>query len=259
MVINDENQLKNYRDAAKISTEILHEIYKATKEGVSPADLNKLSENLCKLHQVKPAFVGVSNSHKHPYQHAMCISVNDTVVHGIPTDTPLKDGDLVKLDFGIIYQGLCTDQCVTVGVGKVAKKDRKLLSVARDSVLQAVKLAKAGNTTGLLGHTMESLTKKHGFKVLHDYIGHGIGHNLHESPPIPAFGHFLSGDVLKPGMVLCIESQVVAGDNKVYTATDGWSVKTKDGKKSAMFEFMVVVGKDKPEILTKTYDWSLTC
>lgn len=250
------NLAKAYREAAKISTDILAQVRDKTAAGVYPAELDELASRLCDKYQVKPAFAQVQNK-TGSFGHAMCISVNDTVLHGIPSrDKPLKKGDLIKLDFGIIYQKLHTDLCITVGVEKLSKNNRRLLETTKEAVLDAVGLAVAGNKTGDLGFAMESKVKKKGFEVLKTYIGHGIGYSLHEAPQIPAFGTPATGETLKAGMVICIEAQAVGGKDQVYVTQDTWSVKTSDGKNSAMFEYLVRVGDSEPEILTDTREWA---
>lgn len=257
MIIKSKPQLNTYLQATKISTQILKQLKDATQAGVKPIEIDDLAQDLCRQHQVKPAFLGVPGT-KGPYQHATCISINDTIVHGVPSGNyKIRVGDIVKLDFGIIYQGLYTDHCITVGVGKLDPKDQLLVETTREAVQIAAKAAIVGNTTGYLGHLMHSTVQEKGFDVLKNYIGHGIGHSLHESPQVPAFGQPMSGQILKKGMVICVEAQVVAGSDRSYTASDGWSVKTRDGQNSAMFEYMVMVGKRKPKILTKTMDWDI--
>lgn len=257
MIVTQPHQRRLYQEATKISVDILAQVRDRTVAGVYPYELNQLAEKLCQQYQVTPSFAPVTN-HLGRYGYAMCISINDTVLHGIPSKTEaLKEGDIVKLDFGIVYQELHTDLCVTIGVKRLSKKNRRLVEVCREAVQSAVALAQTGNTTGDLGATMQRTAKQAGFKVLKQYVGHGIGYQLHESPQIPAYGIPNGGSRLKTGMVLCIEAQVVAGSDEVFTSDDEWSVKTSDGKKSAMFEYMVIVGPDNPELLTPTYDWPL--
>ncbi len=256
MIIESEKQPKQYREVAKLSTEILWQLHQKVAVGVTPLEIDRLADELCAQHGVTPNFKGVG-SQDNPYQHATCISVNDAVVHGIPTDQPLMEGDLVKVDFGMNYQGLNTDHCFTVGVGEVTAEDRKLLTVGRQAVLKAAQSAIAGKTAGDLGHLMESIADQHGYTVAKEYVGHGIGKTLHERPQLPAWGKPGTGEKLMEGMVICIEAQLIDGDNELYTAEDGWTVKTVDGSKAVMFEFMVLVGKDKATFLTPTMDWPL--
>jgi methionyl aminopeptidase len=256
VIITSDKQLRQYQQAAKISMEILWQLHQKTKNGVTPLEIDMLADELCQRYGVKPNFRGVGGT-SNEYQYATCISVNDTVVHGIPQNVPLKAGDLVKVDFGLEYQGLNTDHCFTVGIGPVSSKDKNLMETGRAAVLKAAKQAIAGKYTGDLGDIMESTAHSQGYMVTEQYVGHGIGTTLHEEPQLPAWGDPGTGDVLREGMVLCVEAQVIAGDSEVYTAKDGWSVKTVDGSKSVMFECMVVVGKNKPEFLTTNLDWPL--
>jgi len=164
---------------------------------------------------------------------------------------------VVKVDFGLVYQGLYTDHCFTVIVGEATPLSKNLVRVAHDAVGAAIPLAVSGNTTGDLGALMQAKVQKAGFNVLKQYTGHGIGRSLHDGPAIPAFGEVKTGAVLESNQVLCLEAQVVTGSDQVEVAADGWSVVTKDGGLSAMFEYMVVVGKKRPLVLTQTLDWDM--
>ncbi|MBD3279339.1 MAG: type I methionyl aminopeptidase [Candidatus Pacebacteria bacterium] len=256
MIIKSPIQLRQYQQLAALSTQILDQLRQAIKPGVTPLTIDALAEQLCKQHQVQATFKGVKGK-KGPYQHTTCISVNDTVVHGIPNEQAFVKGDLVKVDFGIKNNQLTTDHCFTVGVAELSTADKKLVKTTKKAVQAAVKLAKVGQTTGDLGHAIETMVNQAGFKVIKEFVGHGIGQQLHESPQLPAFGNPGQGETLKPGMVLCIEAQVVAGNGQVYFTDDGWSVKTQDGSKAAMFEYMAVVRKSRPLLLTKTLNWPI--
>jgi methionyl aminopeptidase len=256
MIISSPQQLKQYKAVAKLSTEILWQLHQRTRAGVTPREIDELADKLCRKNQAQPNFKGVGSPHN-PYQFATCISVNDVVVHGIPTDVPLKAGDLVKVDFGLVKDGLNTDHCFTMGIGELSDEDQELLEVGREAVLKAARAASAGKRAGDLGHLMENTAIEHDFSVTEQYVGHGIGTKLHEEPQIPAWGEPGTGTKLEKGMVLCVEAQVIAGSSEVYTANDGWSVKTRDGSKAVMFEYMVLVEKNKPVFLTPTADWPL--
>jgi len=257
MIISSPEQLKTYTEAGKIATEILQQVSQKAREGVYSLELEEVAQGLCKKYKVEPSFARVQNDYG-PYGFAMCISVNDTVLHGMPNkQKAFALGDVVKLDFGIVYEKLHTDQCITVGIGKLSKKNKKLVEVAREAVINAVDLAIAGNRTGDLGAIMHLTSKQKGFDVLKQYIGHGIGLSLHERPSIPAYGRPGSGEKLVKGMVICVEAQVIAGSGEVYITDDTWTVKMKDGKNTAMFEYLVVVGETEPTILTPTQKWPL--
>lgn len=257
MIITNSQTLQQYREATKIATEILKQLVDATKIGIYPIELDELIVKLCQKYGVKPAFKGVTHSNL-VYQYHSCISVNDEILHGIPSQTrKIQSGDLVKIDMGIIYQGLFTDQCVTIGIGQVDPKDRELLSVGRKSVLKGVEAVRAGATTGDVGFNIHKTATRAGFSVLTQYIGHGIGKSLHEAPEIPAYGKKGHGSLLRDQMVICVEAQVLAGDPEVYIDETGWTVKSASGQKGVMFEYMVLVKPDGHEILTPTQDWDL--
>lgn len=257
MIIKNSNQRHQYFEACRISVEILKQLYDQVAIGVVPIEIDQLAGKLCEKYGVKPAFYAVQGK-KGIYGYNTCIQVNDVAVHGIPDSVnPIKSGDLVSIDFGIIYEGLYTDHCVTVGVGEVSEADKKLLRVGRESVLNATKQAVTGNHTGDLGYVMESQARQAGFDTLKEYIGHGIGTGLHDEPEIPAYGQPHTGDPLHRGEVICVESQVVAGQPKVKTDSDGWTTRTRDGENAVMFEFMVMVDNTKGIIMTPTQDWPL--
>lgn len=256
MTITNPHVFKLYQQAGELSTEILGRLKDAVKPRVLPIEIDRLAESLCRRYRVRPAFKGVNPGN--PYQYSTCISVNEVVVHGVPSrQQKIQVGDVVKVDFGLVYQGLYTDHCFTVAVGKFTPQTKKLIVTAREAVLAAVPLAAAGNYTGDLGRAMEAVAQSSGFKVLKQYTGHGIGRSLHDPPSIPAFGEPGSGTRLEKNMVLCLEAQVVSGSDAVVIDDDGWSVKTKDGRPAAMFEYMVVVGEKQPSILTETRDWGM--
>lgn len=257
MIINSDHQLARYQEIGKKSTDILWQLWQATVEGATPVEIDKLAEKLCQKNNVIPAFKGVG-SKKNPYRYTTCIGVNDGVVHGIPTDIPLAQGDIVKVDFGIIEDGFYTDHCFTKSIGQPSEEDLRLMKVARRSVQEAARKAIIGNQVGDLGYTMASVAEKAGFSTVKEFVGHGIGFTMHDEPQIPAWGKVRSGLTLRRGEVLCVEAQVIASkDDGVYMEEDGWTIKSTSGAKSAMFEYMVVVQARKPIFLTPTLEWPL--
>lgn len=253
MIINKAKDEKILREAASISVTILKQVGESIRVGVTPFELDMKAGVLCKEYDVEPAFKRVRG-----YDFNTCISVNDVAVHGIPKDIPIKKGDLVSIDFGIIYKGIYTDHCWTWSVGKPNKECKKLIDTGRNAVENCIPLAISGNYTGDLGYEMERVAKENGFNVLKMFIGHGIGKTLHDSPDIPAYGKKGSGTLLVDGMVICIECQVVDDTGEIIIDNDGWSARNKHGGNSVMFEYMVIVGKDKPAVLTNTLDWDTT-
>lgn len=257
MIIKNKQVRAQYKAAGQLSTEILWRLYEAVAPGVLPIELDAIAAQECQRHGVKPSFLGVKGQHG-DYRYSTCIQINEEVVHGIPSSTRrIQSGDLVTVDFGIIVDGLYTDHCFTVGVGTLSSQDQRLLEVGRETVVAATKQAVVGQTTGDIGFTMLETAEQAGFTTVKKYIGHGIGRSLHESPEVPTFGEPGEGVKLEKGTVLCVEAQVMAGSDQVVTGRDGWTVTSKDGSNSVMFEYMVVVGKRQPLLLTPTMNWPL--
>jgi methionyl aminopeptidase len=257
MIIRSAQELKRYQQAADKSTKILKKLFDATIEGATPQQIDHLADQECQKMGVKPCFKGVGPKNN-KYRWATCISVNDTVVHGIPENEVLKKGDLVKVDFGINDRGWITDHCFSKSIGKPKPADQELLAVARKAIIAGAKLAVVGKKTGDIGAQMQEIIEKAGFSVVKEFVGHGVGHSLHDAPQLPAYGQKGTGVDLKEGMVLCVEAQVLGSQSdRVYVADNGWTVKTVDGAKAAMFEYMVMVGKKEAVFLTDTRDWSL--
>lgn len=258
MIIKNSTQRHQYFKACEISVAILKKLYDMVEIGVVPIEIDKAAGQLCREYGVEPAFFNVQGK-KGIYGYNTCIQVNDVAVHGIPdAHNPIESGDLVSIDFGIIYEGFFTDHCVTVGVGEVSAEDLKLLHTGRESVYNATKKAITGNHAGDIGYILESEARNEGFDTLKEYIGHGIGNSLHDQPEIPAYGQPGEGEILRRGEVICVESQVVAGEAKVKTDADGWTTRTRDGKNAVMFEFMVFVDNTKSIVMTPTQNWPLT-
>jgi methionyl aminopeptidase len=257
MIIQNEKELITYRAAAKLSVALLKKITQAVKPGVYPITVDNLAKKLCRENHVRPAFQGVANG-RSVFDYATCICVNDAAVHAVPSTTiPFQTGDIVKLDFGLIYRGFYTDLCVTVAVGKFLNSvAEKLVKTAKEVSRSSIALAIPANTTGDIGQNMHAIARKNGFDVLKKYTGHGIGRTLHDQPVIPAHGQPKQGQLLKPNMVVCLEAQIVEKGDEVKVDNDGWTVRTVDAGLVGMFEYMVIV-KDKPEVLTDTFDFPL--
>jgi methionyl aminopeptidase len=238
MIIKSPKQEKRLRKAGEISSDILRELGSNVKEGVTPLDIERLANEKCSEYGVKPSFKTVPG-----YDYATCISVNDCILHGIPNDRPFESGDLVKIDFGIIYKGFYTDHCWTWGVGDMSEEDKRLMEGGREATENGCKQAKVGNTTGDISNALRSTAERYGYTTLEEFAGHGIGKNLHDSPDILSFGKPGSGDLLKDGMVVCVECQVTKS-NDIYIADNGWDVMSSDGFKGSMYEYMGIVTYD---------------
>lgn len=242
-------------DSAKIekmsvAADILHKIFKEliskAKEGVSLNEIDQLAEDLCMKYAVIPAFKGYEGFPK-----CVCVGVNDIVVHGIPDEYILKNGDIVSIDFGIENEGVFSDCAVTVIVGEVSEEVRKFVETTKKAVLNAVKEAVPGKRTGDIGNAIQETVEKEGYSVVREMVGHGVGYQLHEDPYIPGYGRRGTGEKLYRGQTLAIEAIINMGKPQIkISKEDGWTSRTKDGMLSALFEHTVVVDKT-PRILTK--------
>ncbi|HEX5429635.1 MAG TPA: type I methionyl aminopeptidase [Patescibacteria group bacterium] len=253
MIIKNSEQLDSLRKSGKILAETLQLVANKVVPGVSAFDLDQLAEENIRKHGGIPAFKNYrSRKNDPPYPASLCVSVNDEVVHGIPTKNKiLREGDIVGLDLGVNFQGLFTDSAITVPVGKISKLDQKLLATTKQALDDALSQVKPGHTIGDLGTAMEQAAKAAGFSVVRDLVGHGVGLSVHEDPEIPCFGKPGTGPKLFEGQVLAIEPMVNERGWQVAFAQDQWTVLTIDGGKSAHFEHTVLVSNTGCEILTK--------
>ncbi|MBI3115631.1 MAG: type I methionyl aminopeptidase [Candidatus Kerfeldbacteria bacterium] len=245
-VFTTAGELAAIRTSGRIVSEALDEVAAAVKPGVTTAALDAIAERAIVRRGGTPAFKGYRG-----FQHALCTSMNDEVVHGIPSpQRALQAGDIVGLDLGVIYQGFYTDHAATVPVGEVDVASQKLIAASREALTEAIKLVSPSLQLGTLGARIQATVERHGFAVVRDLVGHGLGRQLHEEPKIPNFGEEGTGAFLKPGMLIAIEPMVTAGKYPVQLDDDGWTVRTADGSRSAHFEQTVLVTNGRPEIIT---------
>jgi methionyl aminopeptidase len=245
--IKTKDEIAVMRDAGRIVSEILDELEKMVAPGVTTWDLDQVAEGLIHKKGAKPAFKGY-----HGFPSSLCASINFEVVHGIPSKKrKLVQGDLMKLDFGVVYKGYYGDSARTVPVGAVSAEARALIDATRQSLSQAISAVVSGNRIGDIGHAVQSFVEPKGFAVVRDFVGHGIGKKLHEQPQVPNFGEPGTGMKLRPGMVLAIEPMVNVGTHQVEILEDDWTAVTLDRKLSAHFEHTVVVTENGPEVLTR--------
>lgn len=254
IIIKTDEEIEKLREGGRRLATILEKVAQAVHPGVSTEDLNQLAESLISADGDIPAFKGYKPSlHIHPYPKSLITSINHEVVHGIPsTDVILKEGDIISLDLGINHQGCFTDHASTVAVGAITEKDKKLLSVTRQALYTGIDMAKAGNRIGDISFAIENVAKKHGYGIVRELAGHGVGRYIHEDPFIPNYGQKGKGELLTPGMVIAIEPMFTRGGDDVYVKDDGYTVVTSDGSKSAHFEHTVLITDGDPEILTET-------
>ncbi len=251
--LKSKKEIEILKEGGKRHAEILKLVAQTVRPGISTKSLDILAQKLIKVGGDKPAFLGYTpDGVSYPYPAALCVSINDEVVHGIPDkDVFLEEGDIVSLDLGLLHKGLITDGAITVPVGKISKEAKELIKVTKKALELAVKAAKPGNTTGDIGHAVESFVKPLGYGIVRILSGHGVGYSVHEDPYIPNYGTRGRGEKLVPGMVIAIEPMLNLGTGVVCSTDDEYTYVTKDGKLSAHFEHTVAITEKGPVILTK--------
>jgi methionyl aminopeptidase len=247
IILKSNEEIDRIRESCKIVREILDLLYENIEEGVTTKHLNSIAEKRTLKLNAKPAFKGYAG-----FPASVCISLNEEVVHGIPSNKRIiKDGDLVKIDFGIIYKGYYGDAAFTKIVGKSDRIKSKLVETTEKALYKGIDSAIIGNTIGDIGFNVQTYAEKRGFSVVRSFVGHGIGRNLHEEPQVPNFGLPKKGPKIKKGLVIAIEPMINQGTHEVEVLKDQWTVVTKDRKLSAHFEHTIAVTENGPEILTK--------
>lgn len=247
IVYKRPEEIEKMRAAGKVVARTLRLVSESIVPGKSsPKQLNDLAERLIREAGGIPSFLGYRG-----YPAATCISVNNVVIHGIPDDKPLQEGDIVDLDFGVTLDGWVADGAWTYPIGTVSEKAQRLMNVTRESLYQGIAKAKIGNHIGDIGAAVEKYVVQNGYSVVKDLVGHGVGQSVHEEPSVPNYGKAGKGSIIKEGMTICIEPMVNEGTWKVKTLADKWTVVTADGKLSAHYEHTVAITKDGPDILTQ--------
>ena len=243
--LKSPQEIKVLRKAGHILSSIVQDATRSLTSGMTTRQIDAIAEKLISDHNVIPAFKGYRG-----FPACCCISVNEEVVHGIPGEKVVRDGDIVSIDIGIIYREYYSDTAVTVGIGTVNPKLQELLEVTRQSLYEGIAQARVGQQLGDISHAVQAYVEDRHFSVVRDFVGHGIGRNLHEAPEVPNFGEPHTGPVLKEGMVIAIEPMVNVGTWKTRISEDGWTVVTLDGQPSAHFEHSLAITADGPLILT---------
>jgi methionyl aminopeptidase len=246
IIIKTPEEIARMRVAGKMVAEILELLREKIVPGVTTLDLDRLAEAECKKRKARPAFKGYGG-----FPFTICASPNEKVVHGFADDQPLKDGDILSIDFGVIYDGYYGDAAITAGVGRIDEEKQRLLKITRGSLDRGIQAAVVGGRLSDISHAIQSFVEKEGFSVVREFVGHGIGRQLHEAPQIPNFGPPGQGPRLKAGMTFAIEPMINAGKHAVTVLDDGWTAVTVDGRPSAHFEHTVAITENGPEILTK--------
>jgi methionyl aminopeptidase len=246
IILKSRSEIEKMRKSNTIVAVILEELRKKIRPGVKTIELDRLSEELALKKGARPAFKGYRG-----YPYSLCASVNSEVVHGMPSDKELKEGDIVSLDFGILNDGYYGDAAVTVPVGEISPAAKRLLRVTEEALYRGIAEVKAGNRIGDISAAIQGHVEASGYSVVRDLVGHGIGKSLHEDPQVPNYGSSGRGVELKPGMVFAIEPMVNEGTYRVEILRDGWTVVTADGKLSAHFEHSVAITENGPVILSR--------
>ena len=247
IIIKSDEEIELMRQAAVPTKEMLANLADIIKPGMSTKDVDDYVEGYILKAGMKPAFKGYSG-----YPACACVSVNEEVVHGIPSKKRiLQEGDIVSVDLGTIYKGFYSDAARTYPVGKISEEHQKLIEVAEQSFFNGIFYARKGNRLGDISHAIQETVEAAGFSVIRDYVGHGVGRNMHEDPMIPNYGKANHGPQLVPGMVLAIEPMIATGDYQVKVLPDGWTAVTKDKGFAAHYENTIVITDGDPILLTK--------
>lgn len=246
IILKSRHEIEKMKISNRIVVEVLEEIKKKIRVGVTTIELDRLAESVILKKGGTPAFKGYRG-----YPNSLCISINEQVVHGIPSNRRLKDGDLVSIDLGVYHDGYYGDAAITVGAGEITPEAKRLLDATQKALYIGIEKARAGNHLSDISNAVQMYVEGEGFSVVRAFVGHGIGTSLHEEPQVPNFGEAGKGPLLKSGMVLAIEPMVNAGVSDVEVLEDDWTVVTADGSLSAHFEHTVAVTDNGVEILTE--------
>ncbi len=249
--IYKENEIEILRRGGKILAKIVEELKKRVKPGITTKHLDEVAEDLILKYGAEPSFKGFNK-----YPAALCASINEEIVHAVPSDRRLKQGDILSLDLGVRFEGYCTDMAVTISIGKIDREKKKLIKVTKKALELGISQAKHGNHLEDIGYEIQKYAEKHGFNIVRELAGHGVGKKVHEEPQILNYGNPSTklrarSPKLKAGMVLALEPMLTVGDWHIKQTKDGWGYKTADNSLSCHFEHTIVITKKGPEILTK--------
>jgi len=239
-------EIRKIREAGRIVAHVHKVLSELIAPGITTRELDQVAEREIRSFGALPSFLGYNG-----YPASICTSINEEVVHGIPSDRVLREGDILSVDVGAYFNGFHGDGAWTYPVGRISLEDQELLNAARESLFQGIAAARPGNHLSDISHAIQTYVEDRGFSVVRAYVGHGVGRHLHEDPPVPNFGPPGRGPKLQQGMVLAIEPMVNAGTLEVRTLDDGWTVVTVDGRRSAHFEHTVAITEEGPMILTR--------
>lgn len=246
IILKSRDEVDKMREANRIAAEVMAKVAKAIAPGVATEKLEEIATRHILSRGAEPAFPKVPG-----YSHTLCVGINEEVVHGIPGKRRLEEGDIVSVDCGVYLNGFYGDHAWTFPVGRVSEEARKLLDVGEEALQRGISMARIDGRLHDISSAIENCAKEAGFSVVRDYVGHGVGRQLHEDPQVPNFGEAGTGVKLRRGLVLALEPMVNAGTHEVEVLADGWTVVTKDRKLSVHFEHSIAIMEDGPEILSK--------
>jgi methionyl aminopeptidase len=247
ITIKSDEEVKIMREAGRVVGEVLELLAEAVRPGLVVKELDKIVRKEYAKRGVIPTFLGYAQP---PYPATVCVSVNDELVHGIPGDRVIREGDIVTIDLGATYKGYVGDSALTIGVGEIGPEAQRLIDVTRESLWRGIGAARAGSRLGAISNTIGEYIESQGFGVVREYVGHGVGRRMHEEPNVPNFGPADRGPLLRKGMVLALEPMVTVGDWHTKKHDDGWTVSTLDGSLCAHFEHTIAITDGEAEVLT---------
>jgi len=254
IIIKTQNEIDMLREAGRINAIALDAMRRALRPGITTAELDAIAEDVIRSHSAIPAFLNYPNpNRKHadrPYPATITASINDELVHGIPGPRALQAGDIISLDCGCVYNGFVGDAAFTAGVGTISEQAALLLEVTEEALYLAIDASRVGNRLGDVSAIIQEHAEAHGFNVVREYTGHGVGRDMHEDPQIPNWGWHGDGIAIRAGMTYALEPMVIVGDFQVYVRPDTWTVATRDGSLCAHFEHTIAVTDSDPQILT---------
>ena len=242
---------KKMSKAGKVVSNIHYEIYKSTKPGMKLKELDDIAKRIIEKSNVISSFLGYSQAGSVEYPSYICASPNEVIVHGIPNDYIVRDGDIISIDVGVSYEGYHADAAFTFGIGEVSDEDKQLMHITKHALNEAIKLVKDGQKLGTVGHKIDKIATKNNYGNVRNYVGHGIGVEMHEEPQVPHYGKKNKGFELKTGMAICIEPMFNIGTEETVVDSDGWTVKTADALKSAHFEHTIGITEEGTSVFTK--------
>jgi len=248
--LKTDDEIELLRAANLLVADTLAEIAKVIKPGVTTNQLNSLADTFIRDHHALPTFLGFPNPYGSDFPASICTSVNNQVVHGIPNDRPLEEGDIVSVDCGTLLDGFNGDSCYTFAVGEVSDEVRQLMNVTKESLYMGIEQAVVGHRLGDIGNAVQTYCEGYGYGVVREFVGHGIGKEMHEDPQVPNYGRKGNGMLLKDGLCIAIEPMITMGTREIYMQEDKWGIVTRDGKPAAHYEHTVAVRKGKADILS---------